>query len=401
MMINNSYQPCITEPTRIVNRNRPSLVDNIFSNTVEECISGNLLDKISDHLPSFIVIENVKNKPKPKSMKRRNMKNFDELKYQADLNLVLQELQVNFVNEDAEKAYTFFHKKHSCILNKHSPIEFLTQKQIELELKPWITKGILTSVRVKAKLFKTFKNTLKNSDYMKFKFYRDTINSLMRKSKKQYYKNYFAKYASNIKKTWKGINNLLNRRGNTKVSDIFLNINGKILTEQTVVVDKMNKYFINVADNLVKDIPQSRTPFGDYLEDPNEHSIYLTEIGPDEIAKIVKDLGINKAGDIYGNTTNLVKLGGHVLIQILTFLFNKSLDQGIFPNALKITKIVPIHKGDSVFVMSNYRPISLLPIFSKILEKLMYSRVMEFIKKYNVLFENQFGFQQVCQLNLL
>ena len=394
MMINNCYQPCITEPTRIVNGNKPSLVDNIFSNTVETCISGNLFDKISDHLPSFVMIENVKSKPRPKTMKRRNMKNFVELNYQADLTQLLQELHDSYIHENVEKAYNFFHKKHSNLLNKHSPMEFLTQKQVELELKPWITSGILTSIRVKAKLFKTFKKTLKNSDYSQFKYYRDTINSLMRKSKKQYFRNYFVKHANNIKKTWKGVNNLLNRQGSTKISDIFLNINGQLITDQTIVVDKMNKYFINVADNLAKDIPPSTKSYADFLKNPNPHSIFLTEIGPDEIAKIVKDLGINKAGDIYGNTTNLVKLGGDVLIQILTFLFNKSLEQGIFPNALKISKIVPIHKGDSMFIMSNYRPISLLPIFSKILEKLMYTRVMSFIQKYNILYKNQFGFQK-------
>ena len=124
------------------------------------------------------------------------------------------------------------------------------------------------------------------------------------------------------------------------------------------------------------------------------NSIFLTEIGPDEIYKIIKDLGINKSGDIYGNTSNLVKLGGPVLIQILTLLFNKSIDQGIFPSALKLSKIVPIHKGDSIFEVSNYRPISLLPIFSKILEKLMYSRIIDFITKHNVLYTNQFGFQK-------
>ena len=393
MMINNSYQPCITEPTRIVKGNQPSLVDNIFSNSVETCLSGNIFDKISDHLPSFVMIENVKSKPKPKSIKRRNMKNFDEMRYQADLRILLQELHDNFVNQDAENAYTYFHKQHSNLLNKHSPIEFLTQKQVELELKPWITKGILTSIRIKAKLFQTFKKSLNDADYSKFKYYRDMINSLLRKSKKQYFKNYFVKHANNIKKTWKGINNLLHKQGNTKVSDIFLNINGQLLTDQIVVADKMNKYFINVADNLAKDIPLSRNTYADFLKNPNPHSIFLTEIGPEEIAKIIKDLGINKAGDIYGNTTNLVKLGGPVLVQILTFLFNKSLEQGIFPNALKVTKIVPIHKGDSMFSMSNYRPISLLPIFSKILEKLMYSRVMSFIQKYNILYENQFGFQ--------
>ena len=104
MMINNSYQPCITEPTRIVNGNKPSLVDNIFLNSVETCISGNIFEKISDHLPNFVMIENVKSKPKPKSIRRRNMKDFDENRYQADLHILLQELHDSFVNEDAEKA---------------------------------------------------------------------------------------------------------------------------------------------------------------------------------------------------------------------------------------------------------------------------------------------------------
>ena len=69
MMLNNSYQPCITEPTRIINGNKPSLVDNIFSNSVEKCYSGNLLEKISDHLPNFVIYENVYNKRKPNNVK--------------------------------------------------------------------------------------------------------------------------------------------------------------------------------------------------------------------------------------------------------------------------------------------------------------------------------------------
>ena len=394
MMLNNGYQPCITEPTRIINGNKPSLVDNIFSNTVERCISGNIFDKISDHLPNFVMISNVKSKPKPKSFKRRNMKNSDELKYQSDLLLLLRELQGNPELNDAEIAYNFFHEKHCGIVNKHFPMETLTRKQQELELKPWITKGILTSIRIKAKLFKTFKKTQKTQDYAKYKFYRDTINSLTRKSKKQYHKEYFIKHANNLKKTWKGINNLLNRQGKFKAPDIFLNINGKLVTDQNIVVDRMNHYFINVADNLAQKIPKPNTKYQDFLKNPNVHSLYLTEIAPYEIDEIIHDLGSNKSGDIYGNTSNIVKLGGPVLTQILTLLFNKSLDQGIFPNALKISKIIPIHKGDSLFEMSNYRPISLLPIFSKILEKLMYSRVIDFIKRYKILYENQFGFQK-------
>ena len=199
MMLNNGYQPCITEPTRIMNGNKPSLVDNIFTNTVEKCVSGNIFDKISDHLPNFVMIENVKSKPKPKSFKRRNMKKSNDLNFQADLLLLLRELQGSPELNDAETAYNFFHEKHSMIVHKHFPMETLTRKQQELELKPWITKGILTSIRVKAQLFKTFKRTQKSQDYAKFKYYRDTINSLTRKSKKQYHKEYFIKHAHKAK----------------------------------------------------------------------------------------------------------------------------------------------------------------------------------------------------------
>ena len=394
MMLNNSYQPCITEPTRIMRGNKPSLVDNIFSNSVEKCISGNILDKISDHLPNFVIIENVKKKTIPKKVKRRNMKNSDEVKYQADLLLLLREILGNPDFYDAEIAYNYFHEKHCLVADKHFPWENLTRKQRELELKPWITKGILTSSRVKAKLFRTFKKTKNPQDYAKFKVYRDTINSLSRKSKKQYHKEYFIKHANNLKKAWKGINNLLNRQGKLNVSDIFLNINGEVVTDQKIVVDKFNQYFVKVADNLASKIPKPNTKYQDFLKNPNVHSFYLMEIEPHEIDELIRDLGLNKAGDIYGNTSNIVKLGGPVLTQILTLLFNKSFDQGIFPSVLKISKILPIHKGDSVFEMSNYRPISLLPIFSKILEKLMYARVIDFIKRFKILYENQYGFQK-------
>ena len=90
------------------------------------------------------------------------MRNSDELKYQADLLLVLRELRGNYSSVDVETAYNFFHEKHCGITDKHFPLETLTRKQQELELKPWITKGILTSTRVKAKLFKTFKKKQKS-----------------------------------------------------------------------------------------------------------------------------------------------------------------------------------------------------------------------------------------------
>ena len=95
MTLQNNFQPCITAPTRIVEGNKPSLVDNIFSNSIENVISGNLFEKISDHMPNFVIIENVKYNNRNKTVKRRDMKTFDQTKFEADLrNSILHEITV-------------------------------------------------------------------------------------------------------------------------------------------------------------------------------------------------------------------------------------------------------------------------------------------------------------------
>ena len=83
-----------------------------------------------------------------------------------------------------------------------------------------------------------------------------------------------------------------------------------------------------------------------------------------------------------------------ILSQLLSIIFNTSIKEGIFPDALKIAKVIPFFKNGSPFVVSNYKPISLLPIFSKIFERLMHTRITEFITNNSILNEYQFGFQK-------
>ena len=124
-----------------------------------------------------------------------------------------------------------------------------------------------------------------------------------------------------MKKTWSAINDILNRSSKHKTSDIFLNDNGKILTNQKSVANKFNDYFINVADNLSKKIDKPSTKFQDYLKNPNEHSFYLSETTQHEVEDLIMDLAKNKASDIYGLSANFVKSGGPTLAQIITILF--------------------------------------------------------------------------------
>ena len=111
-------QPCITEPTRIIQGNRPSLVDNIFTNIFnKELYSGNILDKITDHLPNFLIIKNIKNYYKIKNIKLRDMINFNHDKYLSDL----QELDnINWLQfEDINEALNAYQNKFLEIIIMH------------------------------------------------------------------------------------------------------------------------------------------------------------------------------------------------------------------------------------------------------------------------------------------
>ena len=128
------------------------------------------------------------------------------------------------------------------------------------------------------------------------------------------------------------------------------------------------------------------------MKNPNEHSIFFAECDPGEIAEIICKLDASKSGDIYGITPKLIK-NAPCMSKNLSIIFNLAIEQGIFPHLLKKAKVIPIHKGDSKMVVSNYRPISLLPIFGKIFEKVIFKRLTEFIKKFQIIYNKQYGFQ--------
>ena len=143
-------------------------------------------------------------------------------------------------------------------------------------------------------------------------------------------------------------------------------------TQQIQIANKFNDFFLNVAEKLSDKIEKKNSSHQDYLKNPNKSRFYLKETAPDEVVKIINQLDIKKSGDIYNISPEIVKLSNQVVADALSIIFNRCIREGHFPDALKMAKIIPIHKGDSVLSVSNYRPISLLPIFSKIMERLIY-----------------------------
>ena len=176
------------------------------------------------------------------------------------------------------------------------------------------------------------------------------------------------------------------------MDDIFLSQNRAMITKQRIVASKCNKYFINVAQNLLKDLGESK--FQDYLKNPDKNIFFLKEIELDKIYKLLQEVNIKKASDIYGISPKVIKVSAEKIKEPLALIFNMSFRGWVFPEKLIYGVVYPILKGESKITCSNYAPISILPIKRKILEKRMHKRLFQYLNKFDILYNYQFGFQK-------
>ena len=121
------------------------------------------------------------------------------------------------------------------------------------------------------------------------------------------------------------------------------------------------------------------------------NTIFFTDIDYSEIITIINNFGNNKSSDFSIRALKLIK---HQIAPLLAKLFNDCMYSGTFPVELKLAKVIPLFKGGKINIISNYSPISILPIFSKLFEKLIYNRLYDFLEANNVLYNKQFGFRR-------
>ena len=268
-------------------------------------------------------------------------------------------------------------------------------------VNPWITSGIIASVKRKNHLHRQWNKTVKVNDkegdldaYQKYKTYRKTLKHIIAKAKKTYYGRKFGKVAGNSKKTWELINEIRGKK-RQKIKPQFI-IDSQIIKDRRAIANAFNNFFTSIAENMNKSSAEknhliSSTDVTSFMSRPNERSMFMRPCDLEEISNIIRDLDNNKASDI---PIHVIKNCNHVLSPYLTHLFNNLMVEGIFPQTLKTGKITPIHKKSDPQLLDNYRPVSTLPIFGKIFEKVIYSRIYNFLLSKNILYDKQFGFRK-------
>ena len=267
------------------------------------------------------------------------------------------------------------------------------------QYKPWITLGIKNSIRRRDALYRKFikaKDLNIKSDYhAKYKEVRNLIVTVCRNSKKAYYQNFFANNANNLRNTWKGIKSIIELKNSKKSDPCSLLVDDKLISDPVKIANEYNNYFSTIANNLRNKMFDRNKNFKSYLQNRRENSFFINPTNEEEIIEIINDLDCMKCSGPHSIPSFIFKDIKLILAESLADIINLSFNTGIYIEKLKVSKVIPIFKGKgSNLECCNYRPISLLWNIDKIVEKLMHKRLYNFLSKYKIIFNLQFGFRK-------
>ena len=387
-MMTYSMYPLIHVPTRITDTTA-TLLDNVFTNyNVNDCKSGVLIADVSDHLPVYVLTD-ISLKPTQTSNEsfffKRTITDINTYKF---MNMLANmDFAINTGNVDSD--YNVFMSKLSSTYNECFPLKKIHLRQHAKQ--PWYNAEIARMCSKKLKLYKKYLSKRTENSKRKYKIFRNKVTCAIRKAKHQYYNLKFQRARGNMKSTWKAINELLGKRAKAKVD--FMDDNGFSLSDVDVA-ESFNDFFVNIAPKLISNLPPNTDVQYEPVNTPhNANSFFCRPITNNEIIKIVCNMKNKTSTGVDELDITVIKKTIHLLCDPLCVIFNASLQSGTVPNQMKIAKVIPIFKTGDTCSFSNYRPISILPLFSKILERCMYNRLSEFINIHNLLYYNQFGFR--------
>lgn len=403
-MLSYSLHPIITRATRIT-ENSKTLIDNIFTNACsDDCKSAVIYSDISDHLPCILQCRKRTNNDslnEAKSSPPNISRNFSKASI-AKFNHHLSHLNWAFlyngsgeIDGDPNIAYNNFLDTLTIGLDTFFP-QTVKQSYRKTPRKAWITPGLVKSCETKCKLYKRFIEENTDETKLAYNAYKNKLKHLLRKAEKDYFCTKLHDCDKNMKKTWQVLNGVLNRASNKATSQQNLNVNGVVTSDFKCISEGFNDYFVNVGSNLAKNIPPVNHSFEKYLSNPQRmvNSCSLHPTSPMEIINLVKALSNSHSSSFDEISTSLLKNIIHPIAQPLADIINCCLDKGIFPDKMKIAKVIPIFKTGKKTDIKNYRPISILPAISKIFEKLIEQRITSFIERFNIVASSQFGFRK-------
>ena len=206
----------------------------------------------------------------------------------------------------------------------------------------------------------------------------------------------------NIKETWAILNTVLGKQRKSVNYPTHLMQRDIHITSKEDMANEFIICFTNVGPNLANDItePDENISIYDYLGVSIEQSLFMKPVDEEEVITTVTGCTKKRSSDFDDISMDTVAKVVSVICKPLAHICNISFRTGGFPSRMKIAKGIPMFKSGTKTEVTNYMPISLLPQFSKILEKLFLTRINSFLCANNILSSSQYGFRTKLSTSL-
>ena len=266
---------------------------------------------------------------------------------------------------DVNEAYNSFLGIFKECYDKNCPLRTHSAKS-KNENKPWITNKLKNAIKKKNTLYREFLRSRTEKAERRYRLYKNKLTNIIRLSKEKYYSKLVEGSRNNIRETWKLINTLIRKNSGKTISPQSILKEDNHIYKKEDIANEFNNFFVNVGPDLARDIVQPiNTDEVSNLIEINVKSMFLTAVHESEVMKIVRAFKSKWSTDNNGLDMALIRDTIECVVKPLTYICNLSLTTGIFPNEMKTAKVIPLFKSGGKDLLSNYRPVSLLPQFSK------------------------------------
>ena len=376
----------VTGATRMERGQPRTGLDHLYSNKPDKLSSvQTYYTGMSDHKLLKVQRFTRSFKQNPRYVTKRSFKNFDKDQFRQKLHQINLEEVLGCT--DVDKATEMLTKKLTLILDELAPIKTF---QTRTQYAPWLTdetkllKGLREEAQDRAA------QTDDPDDWRIFRSIRNQVTARSRADKKVWEE----QKLENSSDMWKTVKSWLGWTNTGPPTQLFYE--GRIVTRPAGLARSMNKFFIDKVKTLRQNIPVVATDPLKKLKEAMEHRQCRFRIKPvseDEVLKLIKGLKTSSATGIDYIDTSTVKLSADLLAPVIAYIINLSIQTSTFPNIWKWHKVIPLLKAASAdpLLPKSYRPVALLPIISKILEKAIFNQLVQYLEENELVHPNLHG----------
>lgn len=387
-------QCMVTETTREdVNNKTSTCIDHMFVRCNQSHAHAAVVaTTISDHYALFGFIEEMdKTKNKTSIQGSENI-----ILNNKKVNQLINEINWKNIIDQSCNTNELFNNIFKAFCDVYEKAEEYNTSIKRRNAYPWLSAVLLRCCKIRDKLHKRWlknkNNELNNIIYKKF---NNNLNKRISNAKNTYNMQQFIKYRNNLRVTWQIINNITGKQIKNVDETIKKNFPNEKLEDLT---EEFAQKFKTNVENIIH---KCNIETINYTTPQVQNSLYLEYTNEMEIFNILNNLNMKKSAGADGIRSMDLKNNAITLTPTITALVNSSLSESIVPNLLKTSLVRPIYKSGKKTEHNNYRPIAILSVVEKVLEEVIVRRLNHFLTKYNIIHENQFGFQKGKNINQL